>query len=271
MLIADAIKKSFAGVAALNGAALQVRPGESVGLVGPNGSGKSTLLNVISGFEVPEDGQVTLNGHDITGKEPWTVSRQGLVRTFQIAQLPTQMSVFDLMLTGGRMPRGETVRHALLDWRAKRAEEQIAKDKAQSILERLGLSALAGHPGGKLSGGQQKLLSLGMALMGDPEVLLLDEPTAGVNPTLRGEIAEHLRTLQASGSTLLIVEHDMRFIADTCDRVYVLDRGRMIADCPPSELAEHPQVLEAYLGRSGSRSVATETDGGPSAPRTERA
>lgn len=261
MLVVDEITKRFAGVAALNGASVGVEAGESVGLVGPNGSGKSTLLNVISGFEQPDAGTVQLTGKDVTNNEPWTVARLGLVRTFQVAQLPTRISVMDLMLVGGRLERGETVRHALLGRRSLHAEEKAATARAWDILERLKLDALASHPGGKLSGGQQKLLSLGMALMGDPKILLLDEPTAGVNPSLRLEIAEHLRDLQAEGVTLLIVEHDMRFIADTCDRVYVLDRGKVITNCAPSELADHPEVLEAYLGRSGRVSMDSATRG----------
>lgn len=255
MLVVEEIVKHFAGVAALNRASIQVTAGESVGLVGPNGSGKSTLLNVISGFEQPDSGTVRLLDQEVTGKEPWTVARLGLVRTFQMAQLPTRISVMDLMLTGAQLPRSETVRHAVFGRRGLRQEERAATDRAWDILERLKLDSLASHPGGKLSGGQQKLLSLGMALMGEPKILLLDEPTAGVNPSLRLEIADHLRALQAEGVTLLIVEHDMRFIADTCDRVSVLDRGSMIANCAPSELADHPAVLEAYLGRSGRRSV----------------
>lgn len=259
MLVVDGIKKHFAGVTALDGASIEVQAGESIGLVGPNGSGKSTLLNVASGFESPDAGTVTLLGRDVTGKESWDVAKLGLVRTFQHANLPTRMSVMDLMLTGGRLPRGETIRWSLLNRKCIREEEAAATGKAWSILERIKLDGLASHPGGKLSGGQQKLLSLGMALMGDPKILMLDEPTAGVNPSLRVQLAEHLRKLQAEGVTLLIVEHDMRFITGTCDRVYVLDRGRMITCCPPSELAEHPEVLEAYLGRSGNAAVAAGT------------
>lgn len=256
MLVAEEIKKRFAGVAALDGASIEVHAGESVGLVGPNGSGKSTLLNVASGFEKPDEGRVSLLGGDVTGHEPWDVAKRGLVRTFQHANLPTRMSVMDLMLAGGRLAAGGTIRGSLFARRRVREEEAHAADKAWAILERIKLDNLASHPGGKLSGGQQKLLSLGMALMGDPKILLLDEPTAGVNPSLRVQLAEHLRTLQVEGITLLTVEHDMRFISDVCDRVYVLDRGRIITACAPGELSDHPEVLEAYLGHSGSKAVA---------------
>lgn len=260
MLVVEGIKKHFAGVAALDGVSMEVQAGESVGLVGPNGSGKSTLLNCASGFEKPDAGGVHLIGKNVTGKEPWDVAKLGLVRTFQHANLPTKMSVIDLMLVGGQLSRGETIRSSLLSRKQVRDEEADATDKAWAILERIKLDNLASHPGGKLSGGQQKLLSLGMALMGDPKILMLDEPTAGVNPTLRVQLAEHLRTLQAEGLTLVTVEHDMRFIADVCDRVYVLDRGRIITNCVPSELSDHPEVLEAYLGRSGSKAVANSAE-----------
>lgn len=264
MLVVEGIKKHFAGVAALDGASIEVLAGESVGLVGPNGSGKSTLLNVASGFETADEGSVQLLGTNVSGNEPWDIAKLGLVRTFQHANLPTKMSVMDLMLVGGQLGRGETIRHSLFSRRRVRDEQADATDKAWGILERIKLDSLASHPGGKLSGGQQKLLSLGMALMGDPKILMLDEPTAGVNPSLRIELAGQLRKLQAEGVTLLTVEHDMRFIADVCDRVYVLDRGRMIASCAPSELSDHPGVLEAYLGRSGSKAVADSAKKEPS-------
>jgi branched-chain amino acid transport system ATP-binding protein len=260
MLVVEGIKKHFAGIAALDGASIEVKTGESVGLIGPNGSGKCTLLKVVSGFEKPDEGRVEVLGESVIGKEPWDVARLGLVRTFQQANLPTKMSVMDLMLVGGQLSRGETIRHSLFGGKRVRAEEAAATERAWSFLGRIKVDRLASHPGGKLSGGQQKLLALGMALMGDPKILMLDEPTAGVNPSLRVELAEHLRTLHAEGVTLLTVEHDMRFIADTCDRVYVLDRGRMIASCTPAELPDHPEVLEAYLGRSGSKAVAASTE-----------
>ncbi|WP_456695061.1 ABC transporter ATP-binding protein [Aeromicrobium sp. P5_D10] len=255
MLHVDRIHKKFAGLVALDGASLQVEQGESVGLVGPNGSGKSTLLNVITGFERPDDGTVTLGGRDITKKEPWAVADHGVRRTFQHANQPTRMTVMELMLAGGRLPVGQSMFGSIFTPGRVRREQDEALEKAWSILRRVKLDALANHPGGKISGGQQKLLGLGMALMADPKLLLLDEPTAGVNPALRVQLAEHLRDLQAEGVTVLTIEHDMRFIADVCDRVYVLDKGSVLTTCRPGELASHPEVLEAYLGRSGRDSV----------------
>jgi branched-chain amino acid transport system ATP-binding protein len=255
MLVVEGIRRQFAGIVAVDDASIEVNAGESVGLVGPNGSGKSTLLNIVSGFESADRGRVTFDGRDLVGSDPWDVASCGLRRTFQHANLPARMSVMELMLAGHELPRGRTLRHALFDRAGLRREERGALDKAWTNLRRLRLDDLANHPAGKLSGGQQKLLSLGMALMGDPVLLMLDEPTAGVNPSLRVQLAEHLRELQRQGMTLLTIEHDMRFIADTCDRVYVLDKGRLVTCCPPSELHEHPEVLEAYLGTGHAASV----------------
>jgi len=251
MLVVDNVSKRFAGVAAVAGASLKVQQLESVGLVGPNGSGKSTLLNLITGFEKPDGGVVTLNGVPISGRQPWDIAGHGLRRTFQRAEQPTRLSVMELMLLGGNLKAGETVRANIFTPRRVRTEEREAIDRARALLTRLQLDQLADHPGGKLSGGQQKLLALGMVLMSQPQVVLLDEPTAGVNPALRVRLAEHLRQLQSEGLTILVVEHDMRFVADTCDRVYVLDKGTVLTTCAPSELASNPEVLEAYLGKAG--------------------
>lgn len=250
MLIADGVRKSFGGLRALDEVSIAVELGEVVGLVGPNGSGKSTFLNVLSGFIRPDAGSITLDGINIAGSAPWDVAARGLRRTFQLAAQPERMSTMELMLTGCNAPYGASVLGALLRPRAVRVEEKAMLDKAWELLERLRLGEYANHPAGRLSGGQQKLLSLGVALMSDPKILLLDEPAAGVNPTLRTQMAVHLRDLHAGGMTIVIIEHDMRFIADTCDRVYVLDKGAILTACRPHELADNPEVLRAYLGHS---------------------
>ena len=254
MLNASGISKSFKGLQALNGAELSIDAGEAIGLVGPNGSGKSTFLNILSGFEKPDVGHVTLFDQDITKREPWDIAALGVRRTFQQANQPLRMSVMELMLVGSKSPKGATVRHSLLRGASVCDEEAAAVDKARDLLKRLRLDKHGDHAGGMLSGGQQKLLGLGMALMGDPKILMLDEPTAGVNPALRTELAERLRELHAEGMTILTIEHDMRFVADTCDRVYVLDKGSVLTMCRPDELAANPEVLAAYLGRSGQSS-----------------
>lgn len=267
MLAAEGVRKHFGGLAALDGVSLEIREGEIVALVGPNGSGKSTLLNVLSGFLEPDGGSVTYEGRPIHRLEPWDVSQLGLRRTFQLAAQPTRMSLLEVMLAGARLPEGSSAWRSVFRARRVRAEQRAAVERARGLLEELSLLPLQHHAAGMLSGGQQKLLSLGAALMGDPRMLLLDEPTAGVNPTLRRTLAERLRTIRARGTTLLIVEHDMNFVAELCDRVYVLDKGRVIAECAPSELAEDERVVEAYLG--SVRPTAARRAPGATAPPPE--
>lgn len=248
MLVAEDVRKRFAGVTALDGASLEVGAEEIVGLVGPNGSGKSTLLNALSGFMRPDAGTVTFAGERVERKQPWDVAALGLQRTFQLPAMPQRMTVLEVMLAGARLPLGGTAWASLLRPRAVRAEQAAAVTRARELLDELTLLHLEHHAAGMLSGGQQKLLSLGAALMGDPRMLLLDEPTAGVNPSLRRVLVERLRRVRERGTALVIVEHDMGFVAELCGRCYVLDKGAVITCCPPSELASDPRVVEAYLG-----------------------
>jgi branched-chain amino acid transport system ATP-binding protein len=248
MLRAEGVKKEFAGIHALAGASLEVSAGEVVGLVGPNGSGKSTLLNAMSGFMRPDSGEISFEGKRIERMKPWRVSKLGLQRTFQLPQMPEKMTVLEVMLTGARLPLGESVWASLLRPGAVAAEQAEVIDNARGLLDELTLLPLANHPAAMISGGQQKLLSLGAALMGSPRMLLLDEPTAGVNPTLRHVLVDRLRQVHAAGTALVIVEHDMGFVADLCERCYVLDKGAVITCCAPSELASDQRVVEAYLG-----------------------
>lgn len=250
MLAAEGIVKRFAGVAALDGASIEVARGAIVGLVGPNGSGKSTLLNVVSGFLRPDGGRVELDGRRIEGRAPWSVSDMGLRRTFQLPLQPERMTVMEVMLCGAHLPIGARAWASVVRRRAVRAEEREAIERARHVLADLQLEGLSDHAAGKLSGGQQKLLSFGAALMGSPRLLVLDEPTAGVAPALREVLAERLRALGEDGTSILVVEHDMRFVQRVCQVVHVLDRGRTIARCTPAELASDPRVVEAYLGAS---------------------
>lgn len=261
MLEADRVTKSFSGVRALDGVSIEVDAAEAVGLVGPNGSGKSTLLNILSGFDRPDRGTVRLDGYTVTGQQPWRIAHRGVRRTFQTARLPEQMSVMELMLSAGHLPRGSSLGRLAVGPRAARREEADVVERARTILRQLGMEQMTNQAGGRLSGGQQKLLSLGMTLMGEPTVLMLDEPTAGVNPTLRHELADHLRALREGGMSILVVEHDMNFIANSVDRTYVLDKGCIIADCAPRELASNQRVLEAYLGSGVSGSIGARHEG----------
>lgn len=245
LLQAKGLRKAFGAHVVLDNVDLAIQPGSIVGLLGPNGSGKSTLLNLVTGFLLADAGQVTLSGQAIHGFGASAIARRGLVRTFQLPRMPSRMSVREVLLSAERSGAG------LLDVLKPRIRQKSAE--VQALLERLRLAPVADNPASAISGGQKKLLSIAMALANKPKLLCLDEPTAGVHPNLRLEIVQMLQQANAQGVTLLIVEHDMGFVRSLCQRCVVLDRGALIADCPPGELAEHPRVVEAYLGRAAGR------------------
>lgn len=253
MLEARGVRKRFGGVEALRDAELELGENEIVGLIGPNGSGKTTMLNVLSGFTPPDAGEIRLQGARIDGMNAWQISKSGLRRTFQHPGMPAMMSPREVLLCGAKLGHGERIIDVLLRPRAVRLERHTASERADEMLEVLQLTHVGDTPSSDLSGGQQKLLSLGVALMDEPSVLLLDEPTAGVNPTLRVGLVEAIKQIRARGTTVLIVEHDMDFIGALCERVYVLDKGRNVVMCHPQELHEHPEVVEAYLGQPVER------------------
>jgi branched-chain amino acid transport system ATP-binding protein len=268
MLVAEGISKHFSGIAALRGVDMEVSPGEIVGLVGPNGSGKSTLLNALSGFIRPDAGKVIFHGQRIERRRPWDIAGRGLQRTFQLPTPPQRMTVLEVMLTGAHLPRGATMTQSLLRPRRVRAEQRDAIERAAKLLDELTLLELQHHAAGSLSGGQQKLLALGVALMSDPDLLLLDEPTAGVNRSLRRALVARLRAVNEAGTALVIVEHDMGFVGELCGRVYVLDKGEVLTCCQPSELATNERVVEAYLGSRKQRpSVVRRAPDPPREPR----
>ena len=249
LLEVRALCRSFYGVHALNGVDLDVEAGTITGLIGPNGAGKTTLFNCVSGLIPPESGRVALDGHDVTGQASHRIARRGLVRTFQIARGFPRLSVLEnLMLYGAHQP-GETLwksiaRPAAVAWR-----ERVLRERAISIARRLNLARVANDPASALSGGQKKLLEIGRALMAEPRLVLLDEPIAGVNPTLANEIAAHLEALAAErGLTFLIIEHNMDLIARLCRPVIVMTEGRRLAQGTFAEVAADPRVQAAYMG-----------------------
>jgi len=227
---------SFGELKAVDGVRVRVATGSAVAVVGPNGSGKSTLLNAISGFVAPDAGTVTVAGKRVDGTPPWRIARQGVRRTFQHANLPARMTVLELLVASAALP----------------CEPREAVESARTILGWLELAHTEQDCAGELSGGQQKLVALGAALMGGPRLLLLDEPMAGVNPALRAKLAARLRELRAGGMTILLVEHDMKFVARACDSVYVLDRGVVVAHSTPEALAANEAVRRAYLGAAAA-------------------
>jgi len=243
------LQRSFYGVRALDGVDLVVEPGTITGLIGPNGAGKTTLFNCVTGLVPPEAGRVLLGGSDITGWRADRVTQAGLVRTFQIARGFPRLSVLEnLLLYGNRQP-GENLVRAIVGRDAVSRRERELIERALAVARRLNLSRVVNAPASDLSGGQKKLLELGRALMTDPRLILLDEPIAGVNPTLAGEIAEHLQGLRAEGLTFLIIEHHLDLIARLCRPVIVMAEGRHLAEGSFAQVAADPRVQEAYMGR----------------------
>ena len=249
MLLIDNVKRSFYGVHALNGASVTVPAKGITGLIGPNGAGKTTLFNCISGVIPPDSGQITFDGRDITGLRPDQITRAGLVRTFQSARGLPRLSVLDnLMLYGPSQP-GERIWPALFKTKMAREREDVLRERAVGIANRLNLTRVIRNPASDLSGGQKKLLEIGRALMAEPKMILLDEPVAGVNPTLAREIGEHLAALAADGLPILLIEHHMDMVSRLCDHVIVLAEGRHLAEGTFEAIAHNRAVQEAYMGR----------------------
>ncbi|UJQ93107.1 ABC transporter ATP-binding protein [Mariluticola halotolerans] len=238
----------FYGAQVLNGVDFDIEEGSFTGLIGPNGAGKSTLFNAISGLYQPSGGSVKIGDDDITGLPPHQLVQRGLVRTFQLARGFPKLSVFQhLMLYGLKQP-GEHMLAAVLGSKAAKAREAELAERALGIARRLRLDHVIDNPVTALSGGQKKLVEIGRALMAEPKIILLDEPMAGVNPTLTDEIAGHLVALNESGITICLIEHDMALIKRLCDPVVVLAEGRKLVEGTFEKVAADTEVQEAYLG-----------------------
>lgn len=246
LLSVRGLTRSFYGVQALRGVDFDVQEGTITALIGPNGAGKTTAFQCITGVVPPDGGRVVFDGADITGWRADRVAQAGLTRTFQIARGIPRLSVLDNLLLYADHQPGEGVLAALLG--RGRAAEEAARVRAIEIARRLNLLRVANNPASALSGGQKKLLEIGRALMASPKLILLDEPIAGVNPTLAEEIAEHLRGLRAEGITFLVIEHHMDMIARLCNPVIVMAEGRHLTEGSFADVAADPRVQEAYMG-----------------------
>ncbi|MEY4680745.1 MAG: ABC transporter ATP-binding protein [Alphaproteobacteria bacterium] len=243
------LRRSFGGVVALAGADLGVPEGSITGLIGPNGAGKTTLFNVVTGALAPDGGSVAFAGRDVTGWRPDQLARAGLARTFQIARGLAGMTVLENLMVYGKDQPGEAFVAAILRPAAARRHEDALRDKAVEIMRRLDILAVADNRAADLSGGQKKLLELGRVLMSDPRMVMLDEPAAGVNPSLARRIAGHILDLRRGGITFLLIEHNMGMVAELCDRVVVLAEGRNLADGSFADVRSDPRVQSAYLGQ----------------------
>jgi ABC-type branched-subunit amino acid transport system ATPase component len=251
LLEARDISKSFAGLTALQGVSIGLEAGKIVGLIGPNGSGKSTLFDIITGFQRSDRGQIHYDGAVITGLAPHAIARRGLVRTFQMSEGGQRLTAIENLLAATTDQEEQNLLAAAFGLSALQRRERLNLGRAREILRLLGLAALGDELVGNLSGGQKKLIDLGRIFMARPKLSLLDEPTAGVNPTLINVILDNLRRMNREfGISLLIVEHNMQVIRDLCDYVYVLDAGSLICEGTPDFVQSDERVLEIYLSRT---------------------
>jgi branched-chain amino acid transport system ATP-binding protein len=254
---ATGVVKRFGGIRAVNGASIVVEDGSITGLIGPNGAGKTTFFNLISGFYRADEGSATFAGRPVLGRPPHQLARLGMVRTFQITKTLARMSVRDNMLLAASGHPGERLLGLASSPRRWRRREQEARREAEDLLEIFQLTRLADAYAGTLSGGQRKLLELARAMMTRPRLLLLDEPMAGVNPSLGQRVVEHMRRLRdEQGVTFLFIEHDMDVVMGNSDRVIVMAEGRVIAEGVPEEIRQHRTVIDAYLGDGGRADLA---------------
>jgi branched-chain amino acid transport system ATP-binding protein len=226
---------------------LQVQRGAITALIGPNGAGKTTFFNVLTGFDKPDHGHVELNGVSIDGVAPHRLAARGMVRTFQLTKALSKLTVLENMMLGAKEQGGENLLRALFSplWRSR---EQEVEAQARQLLARFKMSHMCDEFAGTLSGGQRKLVEMARALMTEPELVMLDEPMAGVNPALTQSLLEHVKELRSDGRTVIFVEHDMDVVQDISDWVVVMAEGQIIAEGPPESIAENQVVVDAYLG-----------------------
>jgi neutral amino acid transport system ATP-binding protein len=249
ILQAEEVVKRFGGIHAVDGATLDVRERSITALIGPNGAGKTTLFNVLTGFYRGDRGKISFRGEPILRRSPPAIARLGMVRTFQITKALARMPVIDNMMLAAPGQPGEQLRNVIFRPAATRRREVEVREEAVELLGVFNLDKLADDYAGTLSGGQRKLLELARALMTRPRLLLLDEPMAGINPTLGRRLLDHMQRLRVEeGVTFLFIEHDMEVVMNHADRVIVMAEGRVIADGEPREVRSDQRVIDAYLG-----------------------
>jgi ABC-type branched-subunit amino acid transport system ATPase component len=249
MLAATDVVKSFGGFEALSGCSLTIAAGSITGIIGPNGAGKSTLFNVLAGAIQPDAGDVRFEGASILGLRPDRRARSGLVRTFQISRELGGLTVLENMLLASPHQSGDAVWRCFGSPARVRAEQAAAIARARPLLEQVNLWQLANEPARNLSGGQKKLLEISRALMLEPKIILLDEPTAGVSPVMTEALGATIVSLRDRGLTFAIIEHDMDVIAELCNPIYVLAEGRTLTSGTFREVTSNREVMQAYLGK----------------------
>jgi neutral amino acid transport system ATP-binding protein len=247
MLVADHVRRAFGGLVAVDVEHLEVQRANITALIGPNGAGKTTFFNLLTGFDKPDSGRWTFDGHTVSGQSAHKLARMGMVRTFQLTKALSRLTVIENMKLGATGQRGENMFRALFAplWSA---QERAIDERAMGLLHRFNLAHMRESFAGNLSGGQRKLLEMARALMADPQLIMLDEPMAGVNPALTQSLLEHVKDLRSEGRTVVFVEHDMDVVYDISDWVVVMAEGRVIAEGPPRSIGTNPHVIDAYLG-----------------------
>jgi branched-chain amino acid transport system ATP-binding protein len=257
ILIADKIKRQFGGLTAVNVDHVEIQRGSITALIGPNGAGKTTFFNLLTGYDSPNSGTWSFNGIPLNGVSSYKVARLGMVRTFQLTKALYRLTVIENMLLGARAQKGESVLLSVFPW-IWRSQEAAIRVKATSILTNFKLLEKQDDFAAALSGGQRKLLEMARALMVEPEMVMLDEPMAGVNPALKQSLLEHIKELRNEGKTVLFVEHDMDMVHEISDWVIVMAQGQIIAEGTPATVMGNAQVIEAYLGAHHDSDLSSE-------------
>jgi ABC-type branched-subunit amino acid transport system ATPase component len=248
LLSVSGLERAFGGVRAVDGVSFEVRPGEVHGLIGPNGAGKTTVINLVSGLLRATGGTIHLDGRPIHALPPHRVAARGVARTFQNIRLFPELSALANVLVGEHLVRRASLLARLLMLPAAGEEERRARERASALLERIGLAGRADERARNLSYGEQRRVEIARALASEPRILLLDEPTAGMNPAEVQSVAALIRRVAAEGHSVLLIEHNVKLVMDVCDRITVLSFGKVIAAGRPAEVARDPAVVDAYLG-----------------------
>ncbi len=259
IVVADNITRRFGGLTAVDVEHVEIQRGVITGLIGPNGAGKTTFFNLLTGFDRPDTGDWAFNGKSLKGVAAYKVARRGMVRTFQLTKVLSKLTVLENMRVGATGQKGESLASALFAplWRA---QENANTVKADALLERFLLIKKREDFAGSLSGGQRKLLEMARALMADPELVMLDEPMAGVNPALKQSLLGHVKALRDEGRSVLFVEHDMDMVRDISDWVIVMAQGKIVAEGPPDAVMADPRVIDAYLGAHHDTDLSEEEE-----------
>ena len=247
ILVVDGVRRHFGGLTAVDVDHVEIQRGTITALIGPNGAGKTTFFNLLTGFDKPNEGQWTFEGRQLAGVRPHKVAQYGMVRTFQLTKALSRLTVMENMRLGAQDQRGEKLFASIFPFLWSKQEDEIS-ERALRLLASFNLDQKQDDMAGSLSGGQRKLLEMARALMVEPDMVMLDEPMAGVNPALTQSLLDHIRQVRDRGTTVLFVEHDMDMVRDISDWVVVMSQGRVIAEGPPHDVMSNEAVIDAYLG-----------------------